>query len=98
MRSHFPELSREDALKELASFVADLDKDRDRLEWAPGLLTILQEFIAEASKQPLDSQRLEILQRDVHAYFERYKFLKGICFVREWVDMVYEAGIERKSV
>ena len=93
-RTDFPRLSREEALKELCSFIEELDAgwERDGLDWAPDLLKILRAFVDEASKSSTgNSPELERLRNEVHAYFERYKFLKGIYNVREWVEMIYES-------
>jgi hypothetical protein len=91
MRAHFPKLSREEALKELKSFLAEIDAgwERDGLDWAPEVLNILRPFVAEASNQLPDYYRLEVLREEVYAYFKRNKSMKGISFVLGWVDMVY---------
>lgn len=80
-------------MKELGSFIEELDAkwERDGLDWAPELLKMLREFTAEASKPSSGAHRLESLHAEIHAYFKKYKFLKGICFVLGWVDMLYEA-------
>lgn len=73
--------------------MAELDAtwERDGLDWSPELLKMLREFSAEASMETPDTQRLQKLHGDIHAYFKRFKFLKGICFALGWVDMIYGA-------
>lgn len=86
-------LSRGEALRKLSSFLEELDAnwERDGLDWDPDLLRILRAFVAEASKSSAgDRYRLEGLRIEVHAYFERYKSMKGISYVREWVDIFCE--------
>jgi hypothetical protein len=90
MKPFYPGISRESALKELNSFITELDAgwERDGLDWAPALLTLLRAISAEASKEAPDSQRLEDFRTEVHQYFAKHKFLKGICFALELVDAI----------
>ncbi len=90
MRPAPVKLTREEALRQLDSFIAELDAgwERDRLDWAPALLEMLREFSREASKQDSDGRQLEVLEHRVHAYFTERRFLKGIEFVLRDIDAV----------
>jgi hypothetical protein len=75
-----PKLTREEALKDLDSFIAELDAgwERDGLDWAPVLLSLLRDFSREAAAENPDKDRLALLHEQVHAYFKEHRFLKGI--------------------
>jgi|SRR5437867_3961918 len=86
-----PKLTREEALKDLDSFIAELDAgwERDGLDWAPALLNMLRDFSREAAAENLDQERLAILHERVHAYFKKHRFLKGISSVLWDIDTIY---------
>ncbi len=90
MKPFYPGIGREDALRELNAFIAELDAgwERDRLYWAPALLALLRSLSAEASKEVPDSERLQELRMQIQRYFEVHRCLKGICFVLEWVAVI----------
>jgi hypothetical protein len=73
-------LTRGEALKGLDSFIAELDAgwQRDGLDWAPVLLGMLRDFSREAAAENRDQERLAVLHEQVHAYFKKHRFLKGI--------------------
>ena len=86
-----PKLTREEALKELDAFIGELDAgwERDGLDWAPALLTMLRDFSREAAAANPDRERLGILHAHVHAYFKERRFLKGFPSVLWDIDILY---------
>ena len=90
MRTPPVKLTREEALRQLDFFVAELDAgwERDRLDWAPALLEMLREFSREASKRDCDRRQLDVLRSRVFAYFKERRSLKGIEFVLQDIDAV----------
>jgi hypothetical protein len=85
-----PKLTREEALKDLDSFIAELgaEWEHDGLDWAPALLSMLRDFRREAAAQIPDEARLAVLREQVHAYFKEHRFLKGIPHVLWDVDTI----------
>jgi hypothetical protein len=90
MKHLHPCIDRREALKELNAFIAELATgwERDGLGWAPALLALLRSFSAEASRDVPDSERLGDLRAQICQYFVEHKFLKGLCFVLEWIDAI----------
>ena len=87
--------SREEALNELGLLIIELEAEweRDRQDyWIPDLVRMLREFVPEATKQPPDFIRLKNLHNALHLYFKKYKFLKGLYFVLDWIDVI--CGVE----
>ncbi len=96
MTSAFQKLSREEALKELESLIAEFDAswERDGLDWAPPLMDLFREIISEANKKEIDAERLRMLHDRVYAYFRKHRFLKGIGYSLGWIDTI--CGCEKK--
>jgi hypothetical protein len=86
-----PKLTGEEALKELDSFIVELDSgwERDGLDWAPALLGLLRDFNREAAAENPDRERLGILHAQVHAFFKDRHFLKGLPSVLWDIDIIY---------
>jgi hypothetical protein len=86
----YPKLTREQALKELDSFISELDTgwERDGLDWAPALLSMLRDFSREAATEKPNRERLDILRSRVHAYFSEHRFLKGLPSVLWDIDII----------
>ena len=85
-----PKLTRAEALKDLDSFIAELDAgwERNGLDWAPSLLNLLRDFIREAAAENPEHERLAILHQQVHAYFKEHRYLKGIPNVLWDIDTI----------
>ncbi len=85
-----PKLTRGEALKDLDSFIAELDAgwQRDGLDWAPALLNLLRDFSRGAAAQNPDQERLSVLHAQVHAYFKERPFLKSLPSVLWDIDTI----------
>jgi hypothetical protein len=75
--------TRAEALRRLKSFADELKNgwERDGLDWAPELLSILMRFNEEASKDSPNRTQLELLHREMRDFIESRKFLKGIAHI-----------------
>jgi hypothetical protein len=83
-------LTPEEALQRLDRLVAELEATwkRDGLEWALDFLVLLRGFSKEAHKDKPDAEQLTIVRDTIREFILSRKFLKGVCFVLEWADVI----------
>ena len=89
MRTPPQKLTRDEALREIDAIVAEFDAgwQRDGLDWAPELLSLLREF-----RTASEFKRLLALRTQLREFFHRERRkVKGISFVLTWVDSVVES-------
>ena len=81
--------TRDEALQDIDSFIAELDADwqRDGLDWGQELLALLREFRGASQVEQLVASRERL-----HTFFAaRKRQLKGISYLLSWVDDVVES-------
>jgi hypothetical protein len=89
MRTPTQKLTRDEAFREIDALVVELDAgwQRDGLDWAPELLSLLRDFRAAS-----EFERLTALRTQLREFFLRErKKVKGISFVLIWADFVVES-------
>jgi hypothetical protein len=94
MRTPFQKRTRDEALQDIDSFIAELDADwqRDGLNWEPELLGLLREFRGASQIEQLTASR-----KRLHEWFgTRQRELKGISYLLSWVDDVVESYEKQK--
>jgi hypothetical protein len=86
MRALSRKLTREEALREIDSFIAELKTNwlHDHLDWALELLALLREFRNASDAKQLFTLRARL--RDCLSTHE----LKGIDYLLSWADAVVE--------
>lgn len=89
MRPPFQKRTRDEALRDIDSFIAELDAgwQGDGLDWGQELLGLLREFRSASQGEQLVASRERL--RSFFAARERQ--LKGISYLLSWVDDVVES-------
>ena len=80
--------TRDEALQDIDSFIAELDAnwERDGLDWGHELLALLREFRGASQVEQF------ALRERLHAFFAaRKRPLKGISYLLSWVDDVVDS-------
>ena len=87
MRAPLQKLTRDEALREIETFIVELDAgwQKDGLDWAPELLIILREFCRVSQVEQLLALRTRL------HHFLSVRRLKGISFLLTWADAVVES-------